>query len=269
MEQNIILTKQSNEEQIKGYFEAILKLSQSDDKFPTNLDEVWMLVYPRKDHAVRSLEENFIEGVDYEVFLKNGENSKGGRPSNEYKLSVSCLEYFIARKVRSVFDVYRQVFHKSVEVVKQLNNQKHQITPTLSIEDQFKMISLACKELKVGKAEKRAALNNLLMQNGLPQITFSVEASGKHASSAEDLLSINGLGIKSKRLFSLMKVYGYVETRKRPTTTTKCGYNEYSVLSEEGQKWGYNEPSRFVANKYDIRLYVDKFPSLLNELGLK
>ena len=27
-------------------------------------------------------------------------------------LSVPCLEFFIARKVRSVFEVYRQVFHK-------------------------------------------------------------------------------------------------------------------------------------------------------------
>jgi heterodisulfide reductase subunit B len=71
-----------------------------------------MLAYPRKDHAVRSLKENFIEEIDFQVIPKNGENPKGGRPTNEYYLSTSCLEYFIARKVRPVFEVYRQVFHK-------------------------------------------------------------------------------------------------------------------------------------------------------------
>lgn len=32
-----------------------------------------------------------------------------------YMLSVPCLEFFIARKVRPVFEVYRKVFHKVVE----------------------------------------------------------------------------------------------------------------------------------------------------------
>lgn len=31
---------------------------------------------------------------------------------NTYMLSLPCFEFFIARKVRSVFEVYRQVFHK-------------------------------------------------------------------------------------------------------------------------------------------------------------
>ena len=34
----------------------------------------------------------------------------------EYWLSVSCLEFFIARKVREVFDVYREVFHAAIEM---------------------------------------------------------------------------------------------------------------------------------------------------------
>lgn len=115
----LILSKESSESEIKAYFNEVLKLSQSDNEFPINLDEVWMLVYPRKDHAVRELVDGsqFIEGVDYQVFLKNGENPKGGRPTNEYRLTVSCMEFFIARKVRPVFEVYRQVFHKTAQKV--------------------------------------------------------------------------------------------------------------------------------------------------------
>ncbi|MER8077740.1 hypothetical protein ABS235_19910, partial [Acinetobacter pittii] len=51
--------------------------------------------------------EGKLENIDYQVLRKNAENQKGGRPTNEYKLTVSCMEFFIARKVRPVFDVYR------------------------------------------------------------------------------------------------------------------------------------------------------------------
>lgn len=111
---NLILSKESSESEIKRYFNAVLELSKSDNEFPINLDEVWMLVYGRKEEAVRALtlNEQFIENVDYQVLRKNAENSNGGRPTNEYKLTLSCMEFFIARKVRPVFEVYRQVFHK-------------------------------------------------------------------------------------------------------------------------------------------------------------
>lgn len=120
------LTKSSSSEEIKIYFNAILKLTKASEEFPVNLDEVWMLVYPRKDHAVRDLTDNFIEGVDYQVFLKKGDNPQGGRPTNEYFLTVSCLEYFIVKKVRPVFEVYRKIFHKASEHARQLKSP----TPT-------------------------------------------------------------------------------------------------------------------------------------------
>lgn len=108
------LTKQSSEGEIKTYFAGILKLSRSDDEFPVNLDDVWPLVYGQKSDAVYALinDDLFVQGVDYKVLRKIPQNLKGGRPTNTYMLSVPCLEFFIARKVRSVFEVYRQVFHK-------------------------------------------------------------------------------------------------------------------------------------------------------------
>lgn len=110
------LSLSSSTEEIKRYFKAILELSKLDVPYPVNLDYVWMLAYSRKDKAVTALKENFIKSIDYQVFHQKGENPKGGRPTIEYHLSVSCLEYFIARKVRPVFDVYREVFHKVNEI---------------------------------------------------------------------------------------------------------------------------------------------------------
>lgn len=118
------LTKQSTAQEIKAYFEEVLKLSKDSKEFPVNLDDVWPLVYSRKDKAVRALQSNdlFLQNVDYQVSPQNGGNSEvlaqnggkvpNGRPTEIYMISVPCLEFFIARKVRPVFEVYRQVFHK-------------------------------------------------------------------------------------------------------------------------------------------------------------
>lgn len=118
------LTKQSTDREIKAYFEEVLKLSRDNEEFPVNLDDVWPLVYSAKEKAVRALKSNdlFLQNVDYQVLAQNGENSgvlaqnggkvQNGRPTEIYMLSVPCLEFFIARKVRPVFEVYRQVFHK-------------------------------------------------------------------------------------------------------------------------------------------------------------
>lgn len=110
------LTLSSSTEEIKRYFKAILELSKLDIPYPVNLDSCWMLCYSEKGKATRALKENFIEGIDYQCLAQNGKTATGGYRTIEYHLSVSCLEYFIARKVRPVFDVYREVFHKVNEI---------------------------------------------------------------------------------------------------------------------------------------------------------
>lgn len=112
------LTKQSSEADIKAYFCAVLNLSESDEEFPVNLDDVWPLVFGRKQEAVRALKNDkyFFEGIDYQPLRKDAQRSENGQFNGAdkvtYMLSVPCLEFFIARKVRPVFEVYRQVFHK-------------------------------------------------------------------------------------------------------------------------------------------------------------
>ena len=144
MESNLILSKESSSEEIKSYFHAVLRLSQDDNEFPINLDDVWPLVYSRKDKAVRSLEENFIQDVDYQVLPQNGENLQGGRPTNVYHITLSCMEFFIARKVRPVFEVYRQVFH-GVAKGQLAKSVKTEAADGYTLEDKVEYICL-CKE---------------------------------------------------------------------------------------------------------------------------
>lgn len=116
---DLILSKESSESEIKAYFNAVLKLSQSDDEFPINFDEVWMLVYQDKHKAVNELKDKFIEDIDYQAVTQKVEcqNGIGYSRRIDYYLTVPCMEFFIARKVRPVFEVYRQVFHQSVRKV--------------------------------------------------------------------------------------------------------------------------------------------------------
>lgn len=146
---NLILTKESNQSEIKNYFSSILELSKSDNEFPINLDEVWMLVYTEKGKAVRALKENFIEGVDYRTFAQNGKTDTGGYRVIEYHLTVSCLEFFIARRIRPVFEIYRQVFHGAVKMVQRELTRKELIKMALEAEEEKERLQLESKELSL------------------------------------------------------------------------------------------------------------------------
>ena len=72
MENNLILSKESSKSEIKRYFNAVLELSKSDNEFPINLNDVWMLVYGRKEEAVRALttSEQFIKMLIIKFYAK-------------------------------------------------------------------------------------------------------------------------------------------------------------------------------------------------------
>lgn len=202
------LTKQSSDSEIKAYFIQVLNLSRSKEEFPVNLDEVWPLVFKFRSDAVRALAKSnlFVKDIDYQVlstnaqksgvfsqnaqksgvFPQNGEKSDDmqadgksvmGRPQNTYMLSVSCLEFFIARKVRPVFEVYRQVFHKVAGGGISLGNQVFQSAPmsledTLAplaryntmIEDRFEIVrgTLSNAGIEDGDVREEGSLSNIL-----------------------------------------------------------------------------------------------------------
>lgn len=123
------LTKESSQEELRAYFALVLDYAKTQDEFPVDLDDVWPIAYDRKDNAVKAIKKSewFVEGEDYitektrEVFRHLAENSPtekpteekdlGGRPEEKYYLSTSTFEFFIARRVRSVFNVYRKCLH--------------------------------------------------------------------------------------------------------------------------------------------------------------
>ena len=118
-ETGIVLTKLSSDNELKLYFSIVREKAKSGEEFPFNFDEVWQLSYSAKNKAVISLKDNFIEGVDYQALDQTVEcqNGVGCSKKKVYYLTTSCLEFFIARKDRRVFDIYRTIFHKAMDIV--------------------------------------------------------------------------------------------------------------------------------------------------------
>ena len=221
--EKIILSKESSESEIKRYFSAILELSKSDNEFPINLDEVWMLVYAERSKAVRALKANFIDGVDFISLAQNGKQTSlhgsGGANKIDYKLTLSCMEFFIARKVRPVFEVYRQVFHKTAELtIKRQLSQSELILQLaqLNVETERKM-----KELEGKQSLLEAKVNDIAMRTSteIEESTiigfakrYDIDMSRQKASSLGRAASC----ICTKRGYEMGKIndprFGFVKT---------------------------------------------------------
>lgn len=218
MDNNLILSKESSESEIKSYFNAVLELSKSDNEFPVNLDEVWMLIYSEKGKAVRALKENFIEGVDYNTFAQNGKTETGGYKVIEYHLSVSCMEFFIARKVRQVFEVYRQVFHKVA---------KHELSRK----------ELALMVIQAEEEKERLALENEKQQKQIEKLQPKADFADA-AFKAEGKVDIGqaakilGLSFGRNTLFKKLREMGiFFANRNEPKQKyIDAGYFEMTLL---------------------------------------
>jgi hypothetical protein len=120
---------------------------------------VWPLVYAGKNKAVNELlnTENedgtprYIQGVDYQALDQMVQAGPGLSKKTIYKLSIPCMEWFIARKVRPVFEVYRQVFHRATEQ-KPLSQIDLIVQSALALKEQEQRISNVESEVRMLKA---------------------------------------------------------------------------------------------------------------------
>lgn len=118
------LIKLADQATIRSYFYKIKELQNSGEEYPVDLDDIWTLCYSEKSKAVRALTLNFIENVDFNLACPKWQASHGGVNKKVYRLTTACMEHFIARKVKEVFEVYRQVFHMATSQPQRLPTNK-------------------------------------------------------------------------------------------------------------------------------------------------
>lgn len=256
------LTKTSTNAEIKQYFNAILKLSKASEEFPVNLDEVWLLVYGRKADAVEALQRDFMEGVDFQVLRQNPQNPNGGRPINEYRLSVSCLEYFIARKVRPVFEVYRQVFHKTAKQIETKDPMAMNANTLYNL--RMKAVAWTAKMLNLSDESKLRMIQAVTEPLGLPSPNYVASKGAMH--SATYLLKQRGNPITIISFNGRMIANGYLEEKERPSKSK--GTSRFKCLTPKGLTYGENEVCPKNVLETQPHYYDDKFDELLGKLGV-
>lgn len=266
MNGNLILTKDSVPADIERYFRGVLALDQQDKVFSVNLDDVWRLAYNRKDAAVRALKANFIENVDYLTLPQNVERSEDGTfisGGTDYYLTSACLEYFVARKVRPVFEVYRRVFHHAVAQVQQQPSLQEQIQAKLAFADWSAKFLNLNDASKLGIAQKIGKMVGL--DDALPQsVNAGTEKPITHA--ATDLLKQHNVGISAQAFNRMLELKGVVKHATRPGKRGKV--HSWYVITPAFDKYGQNQQDPKFQQQTQIRWYDATFMELLTIVGL-
>ena len=263
MNTNVILSKDSNPSDIERYFRGILELDKQNKEFSVNLDDVWQLCYAEKGKAVRALKANFIENVDFIVIAQNGKNPDGGRPTDDYYLTSACLEYFVARKVRPVFEVYRRVFHHAVAQVQQQPSLQEQIQAKLVFADWSAKFLNLNDASKLGIAQKIGKMVGL--DDALPQsVNAGTEKPITHA--ATDLLKSHNVGISAQAFNRMLELKGVVKHATRPGKRGKV--HSWYVITPAFDKYGQNQQDPKFQQQTQIRWYDATFMELLTIVGL-
>ncbi len=264
------LTKSSSSEEIKMYFNAILKLAKASEKYPVNLDEVWMLVYTRRDSAIDALKRDFIENDDFITVRNSPDGEKfasesagaswGGNNKLDYHLTVPCLEYFIVKKVRDVFEVYRKVFHKSVEYAKQLSN------PTSAkVKASIEWVKGVKNLLNLNDSSVLSLVKQVAEPLGLPAPDYT--PSKGILKSAGELLKENECAISAQVFNQKMIEKGYMVERSRPSSNG--GTKKFKSITGDGLNFGENQVNPNNPKSTQPLYYEDKFIELLILLQLK
>lgn len=271
MNTNVILSKDSNPSDIERYFRGVLALDQQDKVFSVNLDDVWQLAYSRKDNAVRALKANFMENVDYIAIQKsensslpqNAEQDWGGNNKVDYYITSACLEYFVARKVRPVFEVYRRVFHHAVAQVQQQPSLQEQIQANLTFAD------WAIKTLNINEASKLGWAKKISDKFGLAaELPDAVNAGTEKpiTHAATDLLKLHNVGIYAQAFNRMLELKGVVKHATRPGKRGKV--HSWYVITPAFDKYGQNQQDPKFQQQTQIRWYDATFMELLTIVGL-
>lgn len=263
MNTNVILSKDSNPSDIERYFRGVLALDQQDKVFSVNLDDVWQLVYSERSKAVRALKANFIENVDFILLAILGkQNKQGGSNKIDYYLTSACLEYFVARKVRPVFEVYRRVFYHTVAQVQQPSLQE-QIQANLTFAD------WAIKTLNINEASKLGWAKRISDKFGLAaELPDAVNAGTEKpiTHAATDLLKSHNVGISAQAFNRMLELKGVVKHATRPGKRGKV--HSWYVITQAFDKYGQNQQDPKFQQQTQIRWYDATFTELLTIVGL-
>lgn len=208
----------------------------------------------------------FVENQDYEVFKENLKNSKGGRPSKEYALSLDMAKELCMIENNEQGRLFRKYF---IEVEKAARAKYEQEKLDKKASDSFdiklKWLNFLPGYLNLSDVSKLAMAKKIAEPLGLPTPDFVSAPNGaKH--SATELLKSHGVGLSARKFNELAVKAGLLELKERKGTTK---VHKYCEITKNGLAYGENDINEKNMNQTQPHWYDSKFGEVLEIIGYK
>lgn len=156
----------------------------------------------------RMSEYGFTKNVDYEVIVKNDENSKGGRPSTDYQITVEMAKEIAMIQRSEKGKQARQYF---IQLEKEWNSPEKVMARALLLADskiQSLKLENKIKDQQIGELKPKADYYDEILKNkGLVTITQIAKDYGLSGSTMNRKLHELGVQFKQSGQWLLYSKY--------------------------------------------------------------
>lgn len=205
----------------------------------------------------------FVENQDFEVFHKVMKNPNGGRPQDEYAISIEMAKELSMVENNEKGKMARQYFIRCEEIAKTKEGERLSVTS--------KNINAKISWIKGVKGLLRLNDNSVLMMLkqvgdplGLPTPDYTKSAD--QILSAKELLKRHVKGISAQKFNKIAEEKGYIAYLSRPAAHGKT--HRFPSITDKGKTFGENQVSPKNPSQTQPQWYVGKFGDLLKALGV-
>ena len=251
----------------KGVVEVV-EIIEHDGKQAVNARELHQKLGSKRDFSNwiqdRISKYGFVENQDFEVFNKFVENSKGGRPSKEYALSLDMAKELCMIENNEQGRLFRKYF---IEVEKAARAKYEQEKLDKKASDSFdiklKWLNFLPGYLNLSDVFKLAMAKKIAEPLGLPTPDYVSAPNGaKH--SATELLKSHGIGLSARKFNEFAVTAGFLELIERKGTTK---VHKYCEITKKGLAYGENDINEKNMSQTQPHWYDSKFGEVLEIIG--
>jgi phage anti-repressor protein len=205
----------------------------------------------------------FVENQDYQVFHNFVKNPNGGRPQDEYAISIEMAKELSMVENNAKGREARQYFIRCEEIAAKKNKEVDTIT-SKQINAKISWIR-GCKSLlRLNENSTLLLLKQVGDPLGLP--TPGYTSSNGILHSASELLKKNGRDITAQKFNEVAVEQGCLVELERPAAHGKV--KRFKSITEKGKNFGENQVSPRNPKETQPSWYENKFVELLKMLDL-
>lgn len=262
---------------------ALLPINENNGRRAVNARDLHSFLESKQDFSTwmknRIDQYGFVENQDYQVFHKIMENPKGGRPSDEYALSIDMAKELSmverterGKQARRYFIACEKGLVQIVSMNQHQQNKPKQVNASKKRVEAFgAWVTMLSSAMNLDEYSKYM----LIKQEG-EQLMFPVPEAPVCEAPVDNLTNLlnthnvmNGNKPMKAHAFHVLLVNkGYM--REIPRTKSNGKPDNYYSFTDKGSKFGINRWDKYSSSpKSKDYFFIDKFEELLKELKLK